>query len=490
MIGRPQAWKFKEGAMGFSEYSNYDGLGLADLVARGEVKPSELLEEAIARIDEHNPTLNAVIHDARDEARATAAGELPDGPFRGVPFLIKDLGCPVAGWPRTSGSRFLKDEVTPEDGELTRRFRASGVVLLGKTNTPELGITGTSESALLGPCRSPWNPDHIAGGSSGGAASATAAGIVPLAHASDGLGSIRIPAACCGLFGMKTTRERNPSGPRDGDRVLGFGVDHVVSRTVRDSAAMLECTGYPEPASPYASPAKARPYMEEIATPPSQLRIAFSTETPSGRPIDAEIEAAAKETVALLESLGHIVEERGLDIEYRALYKTQGRVAAANAAAGYLDYVERVGREAREDELEPLTWAGIRNGQKLSGEQVMRSLRRLRDFDREIMQLFEEFDVFMSPVMGTVPPKIGHIDPVNLEPREVGKRQAKAFPFTPPFNFTGQPAMSVPLFESSEGLPIGIQFAGRYADEGTLFRLAGQLEQVKPWIGRRPTVWS
>ena len=213
--------------MGFAEYSDYDGLGLAELVRKGEVTASEVLEAALERADRHNPTLNAIVHDARDEARRVAAGDLPDGPFRGVPFLIKDLVCAVAGWPRTSGSRFLKDEVTPEDGELTRRFRASGVVLFGKTNTPEFGITGTTESALLGPCRSPWNPDHISGGSSGGAASATAAGIVPLAHASDGLGSIRIPAACCGLFGMKTTRERNPGGPRDGDRVVGFGVDHV-----------------------------------------------------------------------------------------------------------------------------------------------------------------------------------------------------------------------------------------------------------------------
>jgi len=319
--------------MGFSEYASYDGLGLAELVRKGEVSPGEVLEAALERADRHNPTLNAIVHDARDEARRVAAGPLPDGPFRGVPFLIKDLGCPVAGWPRTSGSRFQKDVVTPDDGELTRRFRAAGLVLFGKTNTPELGITGTTESALLGPCRNPWNPDHISGGSSGGAASATAAGIVPLAHASDGLGSIRIPAACCGLFGLKTTRERNPSGPNDGDRAIGFGVDHVVSRTVRDSAAMLDCTGYPEPASPYASPAKARPYLEEVSTPPGRLRIAFSTETPSGRPIDPEVEAAARETAALLESLGHDVEERGLGIDYRDLYKTQGVVSAANSAA-------------------------------------------------------------------------------------------------------------------------------------------------------------
>ncbi|MGI9432239.1 MAG: amidase, partial [Myxococcota bacterium] len=236
--------------MAIAEYADYDGLGLAELVRRGEVSAAELVEEAIARIERHDPSLNAIVHRAFESARAAAAGSLPEGPFRGVPFLIKDLGCPVAGMPRTSGSRFLENERPAADGILTERYRAAGVVLLGKTNTPELGITGTTESALLGPCRNPWNPDHISGGSSGGAAAATAAGIVPLAHASDGLGSIRIPAACCGLFGMKPPRDRNPNGGDeygpDRDRAVGNVVDHVVSRSVRDSAAMLDATGYPE----------------------------------------------------------------------------------------------------------------------------------------------------------------------------------------------------------------------------------------------------
>lgn len=476
--------------MGFDEYAQYDGLGLAELVRKGEVSSAELVEAAIERIDRHNPTLNAIVHDARDEARRVAASDLPDRPFRGVPFLIKDLGLGVEGWPITSGSRFLKDEVSAADGRLTERFRAAGVVLLGKTNTPELGITGTTESALLGPCRNPWNPDHISGGSSGGAASATAAGIVPLAHASDGLGSIRIPAACCGLFGMKVTRERNPSGPDDGARALGFSVDHVVSRSVRDSAAMLDCTGHPEPASPYAAPPRERPYMQEIETPPGRLRIAFSTETPSGRSIDPEVEAATMETVALLQGLGHEVEEQGLEIDYRDLYKTQGLCSAANAAANYAELVARLGREAKDDELEPLTWAGIRNGQKLSGERVFGAWRHLRVLNRQILELFESYDIMLSPVMGTPPPPVGHIDPVRLDPREVSKRQAKAFPFTPPFNFTGQPAMSVPLMQSSEALPIGMQFAGRYGDEATLYRLAAQLEEAAPWSGRKPVLWD
>ncbi|HEX7775540.1 MAG TPA: amidase family protein, partial [Parvibaculum sp.] len=245
--------------MTFSDYAKYDGLGLAGLVKKGEVTPLELVDAAIERAEKHNPALNAIVYKAYDEARGAAKGKLPDGPFKGVPFLIKDLGTKVKGWPRTSGSRFVGDVVDDSDSLLTTRFRDAGVIPFGKTNTPEYGITGTTESAFLGPCRSPWNTNHIAGGSSGGAASATAAGIVPLAHASDGLGSIRIPAACCGLVGMKVTRDRNPQGPDDYDRAIGFSVDHVVSRTVRDSAAMLDAIGYPEPASPYAPPPKARP---------------------------------------------------------------------------------------------------------------------------------------------------------------------------------------------------------------------------------------
>ncbi|MCP4005944.1 MAG: amidase [bacterium] len=474
--------------MGFSEYGQYDGLGLAELVRNSEVSPAELVEEAIARIERHNPMLNAIVHKAYDDARQSAASELPDGPFRGVPFLIKDLGCAVAGMPRTSGSRFLQHEFDTEDSELTRRYRKAGVVILGKTNTPELGITGTTESALLGACRNPWNPEHISGGSSGGAASATAAGMVPLAHASDGLGSIRIPAACCGLFGLKTTRDRNPNGQRDGARALGFSVDHVVSRSVRDSAAMLDATGYPEASSPYAPPPKERPYLDEVSTAPGRLRIAYSSETPRGVAIHEENQRAFEMTVSLLEELGHEVIERGLGVDYRELYRAQSAVAAANAAANLKEMSERVGREPEPDELEPLTWAGIRAGQKLSGEVVMAGWRKLRELNREVLSLFEDVDVFLSPVMGTPPPQIGHIDPVNLKPREVSRRQATVFPFTPPFNFTGQPAMSVPLFESSDGLPLGMQFASRYADEATLFRLAAQLEQAQPWIGRKPQV--
>ena len=472
------------------DYAEYDGLGLAELVAAKQVTPAELVEAAIERAERLNPTLNAIVYKGYEDARRRARGELPDGPFRGVPFLIKDLGMPVAGWPRTSGSKFARDVVDTDDGGLTRRYRAAGVVPIGKSNTPEYGITGTTESALLGPCRNPWNPDHIAGGSSGGSASAVAAGIVPLAHASDGLGSIRIPAACCGLVGLKVTRDRNPNMPDGYDYALGNVVDHVVTRTVRDSAAMLDATGYPEPGSPYPPPPKARPYVEEVRASPGRLRIAWSCETPSGRPIEPEIQAALERTAALLKGLGHEVIERGLGIDYRGLYASRGPAAAANFAAGMARLIETVGREPEDDELEPLTWASLKAGRRQTGADVMRSLQETRMLNRRTLAAFEDIDVYLSPVLGAPVPQIGFIDPVRLEPREVNRRQGRTFPFTPPFNFSGQPSMSLPLEQDASGLPIGLMFTAKYADEATLFRLAAQLEKEAPWKDRRPKVWG
>jgi amidase len=474
----------------FGEYSAHDGLGLAALVAKGEVTPAELVEAAIERIERHNGTLNAVVYKAYDEARATAAGELPAGPFRGVPFLIKDLEMAVAGWPDSHGSRFARDLVDTADGGLVRRYRQSGVVFVGKTNTPEFGITGTTEGAHLGACRNPWNPGHIAGGSSGGSASAVAAGIVPMAHASDGLGSIRIPAACCGLVGLKVTRDRNPNLPDAYDYTFGRVVDHVVTRTVRDSAAMLDATGVPEPSSPYPAPPKSGPYLEEVGRSPGRLRIAWSAETPRGRPIDPEVEAALHATVALLKGLGHEVVEQGLGIDYLALYRAMGPPSGANFAAGMKRLIERIGREPEPDELEPLTWASLKAGRRVTGEDAMWGLQEMRRLNRQTLALFETFDVYLCPVMGTPPPPIGHIDPINLTPKEVNRRQAEVFPYTPPFNASGQPSISLPLAWSASGLPIGMMFTGRYADEATLFRLAGQLEKEAPWAGKKPGVWG
>ena len=472
------------------DYSSYDGVGLAQLVAKGEVTPAELAEAAIARIERHNPKLNAVVFKGYDDARRQAASRLPEGPFKGVPFLIKDLGMPVAGWPRSSGSKFARGLVDAVDGGLTTRYRAAGVILLGKTNTPEYGITGTTESAALGPCRNPWSLNHIAGGSSGGAASAVAAGIAPLAHASDGLGSIRIPAACCGLVGLKVTRDRNPNLPDGYDYAFGNVVDHVVSRTVRDSAVMLDATGYAEPNSPYPAPPKERPYGEEIQRSPGKLRIAFSAETPNGRSIDPEIRAGLDRTAGLLKGLGHEVIERGLGIDYRALYASRRSASAANFAAGMARLVDELGREPEPDELEPLTWAILKAGKRETGADVMRSLQETRMLNRKTLAAFADIDVYLTPVMGTPVPEIGFIDPVRIEPRELNKRQGRLYPFTPPFNFSGQPSMSLPLEVDGRGLPMGMMFTAKYADEATLFRLAAQLEKEAPWKGRQPPGWG
>ncbi|HEY1963204.1 MAG TPA: amidase [Rhizomicrobium sp.] len=481
--------------MGFAEYGEYDGLGLAHLVRRKEVAPVELVEEAISRIERRNPKLNAVVYKAYDEARAAAKGKLPDGPFKGVPFLIKDIGMPVAGWPMTDGSKYLHNYMSPEDGELTRRYRTAGVVLAGKTNTPEFGIPGTTEGRHLGICRNPWNPDHSSGGSSGGAAAAVASGMVPMAHGSDGLGSIRIPAAQCGLVGLKPTQNRNPGGPDDRGRAHGFVLDHILCRTVRDCAAMLDWTGTPEDDSPYSPPPKARPYMDEIATAPGKLRIGFSTETPltavKGIAPNADVQAVFDGTVKLLGELGHdLIEHKSFGIDWFQLYRAQGCVSGAMFAASMTDWKRVLGREPAEDDMEPLAWASYRASQKLTGEQVGWGLQTLRLLTRQILRAWRSFDVLLMPVTLTPAPPIGHLDPVNVEPREFNRRQARVFGYTPTFNMTGQPSMSLPLGMSSDGLPIGMMFTGRYGDEATLFRLAAQLEEARPWRDRRPAIWG
>ncbi len=475
--------------MGFANYAEYDGLGLAELVDKGEVTPAELVAAAIERIERHNPTLNAVVHKAYDEARKTAAGDLPDGPFRGVPFLIKDLGAKVTGWPRSSGSNYAQVASDAEDSELIARYRAAGVVLVGKTNTPEFGIPGVTQSERLGPCGNPWNPEHISGGSSGGAASATASGMVPLAHASDGLGSIRIPAANCGLVGMKVTRDRTPICEVT-DGAMGFSVHHVVSRTVRDSAAMLDATDGPQPGDPFTHPTKARPFLEEVSRSPGKLKIAWSVETPSGRPMSDEMIAATHRTADTLKALGHEVFEMGLGIDYRQMYRAQGLVSASNFAASMQRWVEALGREPQAGELGPLAQRAYDAGRRISGQQALWGWQQLRLFNIQILERFQNFDVYLTPTMSRTSPRIDELDPLVGDLKDFDRNQASTYGTTPPFNFTGQPSLSLPLWQSEAGLPMGMMFTGRFGDEATLYRLAGQLEKELPWAGRKPPVWG
>jgi amidase len=375
------------------------------------------------------------------------------------------------------------------DDEIVRRYRASGMVLLGKSNTPEFGITGTTESAYLGPCRNPWDTRRISGGSSGGAASAVAAGIVPMAHASDGLGSIRIPAACCGLVGLKPTRDRNPI--RNSDQGgIAFSVNHIVSRTVRDSAAMLDWTGTPQRHVFFAAPAKERPYLDELSREPARLKVAFHGEAPSGTPLHPDVARTLAATVRVLGELGHEVIEKPLRLDWRKLYRAQGVWSAGNFAGMMAAHAAELGRQPAEGELEKLTASILGSGKRVSAELHFQAELTLKAMVGELLAQWDEHDVFLCPTMITPPPEVGYIDPVTLEPKELNHRQATTFGFTPPFNFTGQPAISLPLGWSADGLPIGMMFAARYADEATLFRLAARLEEAMPWASRRPPVWG
>jgi amidase len=476
--------------MSFETYAEFDGLGLAALIRAHEITPLEVVDAAIERIERHNPTLNAIVHKAFEEARLTAKAPLSSGPFAGVPMLIKDLGLEVAGWPRTSGSRFTATIVDARDSGLVKRYRSSGAVLIGRSATSEFGILGNTDTAAYGPTRNPWDTDHVVGGSSGGAGAAVAAGLVPIAHGSDGLGSIRIPAACCGLVGLKPTRDRVPDLPDSVDYAIGFVCNHVLTRTVRDCAAMLDATGYPEPASPYATPKGDGHFAEAVLQPPGRLRIRWAAEMPGRAQLDEEVERALGETADTLAYLGHDVTPGTIGVDLRSMTTARMPVSAANFAAVMARTIMEVGRQPLDGELEPLTRMALSLSRQVSGEAALFGMQELRARSRQVLEQFELFDVFLSPVMASPPPPIGWINPITSEPAEIDRLQARLFPFTPIFNYTGQPSISLPLGQSRTGLPIGMMFTARYGDEATLLRLAGQLERAIPWRDKRPEVWN
>lgn len=470
--------------MRYDEYAQLDAVALASHVHKGDLQPAELLECAIQRAEQVNGKLNAIVYKGYDDARRNAGRINRDAPFAGVPFLIKDLYCDVAGWPMSNGSRFFRNYVSSEDSEFVKRCRKAGLNIFGKTNTPEYGITGTTEGAYLGPCRSPFGENRIAGGSSGGSASAVAAGIVPMAHATDGLGSIRIPAACNGLVGLKVTRGRNPMDWNS--PVTGLSVGHVVTVTVRDSAAMLDAVSGPVAHAPFAYPAAPASFLAGMLERPRQLTIAFSSENPSHTPLHPDVAEGLARTVAMLEQLGHKVIERPLQVDWRKLYRAQGAHSAGHFGAGIIQSIAEVGREPEPGDFEPLTMTYWEGSKRMSADKSAFGTLTLQAMTRDIMAQFDEFDVFLSPTTITPPCEIGHIDTVKLDAKELNKRQSRVFGYTPPFNMTGQPSISLPLAWSKDGLPIGMMFSGRYADEATLLNLAAQLEIAMPWSDRRP----
>jgi Asp-tRNA(Asn)/Glu-tRNA(Gln) amidotransferase A subunit family amidase len=469
------------------DYEQYDGLGLAALVKKRAVSSSELLEAAIARCEQRNPALNAVVIPMLDQARTAAKGDVPRGPFEGVPFLLKDLHLNVPGVRTTNGSSLYAENVPTTESELVARYRRAGLIVFGKSASPEFGLTCTTESRLFGQTKNPWNLAHTSGGSSGGASAAVAGGIVPLANASDGGGSIRIPASCCGLFGMKPTRGRTPLGPDAGEGWAGMSCVHAVTRSVRDSAALLDATAGPDLGAPYAAQPPLRPWLAEVGAPPGRLRIALDTETWNEAATHADCRAAAEDAARLCESLGHHVERaRFAPSSIEELRKAALTVIAANIRWAIEEGGRKLGREPKQEDVEPGTWLVASLSKGLDAVAYADAVKVLHRTGRELARFLLRYDVLLSPTMGTPPPPLGVLSLSAPDLEAQTRVLMEATGYTQLANTTGVPAMSVPLNWNAAGLPIGAQFIGRHNDEATLFRLAAQLEQARPWSARQP----
>jgi len=468
------------------DYLEHDALGLAALIAGGEVSAAEVLDAALAQIDARNPEINAVVSRCDDEAQAAVGAGLPDGPLRGVPYLIKDLNSHVAGLPTTHGCRLFADAVAPRDSEFVTRLRRAGMVVVGKTNTPGFGTSTSTEPGLFGPTRNPWDPARSAGGSSGGAAAAVAAGMVPAAHATDGGGSIRIPASCCGLFGLKVTRGRITHAPYAGEGWAGMSVGHAVTRSVRDSAAILDATAGPFPGDPYVAPAPARPYLAEVTTEPGRLRVGLVDRMPGlDLPVDPVCRAAVADAAMLLDVLGHAVEP----VEWPSFpvvpSALTGVVSSTNVASAVDARLAELGRDLAPGDLDGWVYEVVARGRGITGVEYVRAVAHAHAFGRIVAAMMADLDVLLTPTMAQVPPPLGLLDPNGPMLPAVPTLGAMSG-FLSIANITGQPAMSVPWTRSAEGLPVGVHVLGRFGDEATLLRLAGQLERAQPWVAVAP----
>jgi Asp-tRNA(Asn)/Glu-tRNA(Gln) amidotransferase A subunit family amidase len=473
----------------FTDYEHYDALGLADLVQRRQVSADALLDAAIARLEARNPSVNAVVMKLYDYGRQAINAGLPDGPLSGVPFLLKDLSAALAGVPTTRASKFFADAVPPEDSEQVKRLKRAGLVIFGKTNTCELGLSLTCEPQFHGATRNPWDLTRISGGSSGGAAAAVGTRMVPAAHGSDGFGSIRAPAACCGLVGLKPTRGRNTMAPYLGEGLGGLSTEHALTLSVRDSAALLDATAGLGPGDPYTVPPPARPFLQECGAPAGHLRIAFTTMTPNAAPVAAEYLQALHDTAQLCAGLGHRVEEADPAIDRAAVIPTFLTLMAANTLVNLSSH-PTAARAAREDEVERVTWASAHEmGAKLSAADYVRASQTAHRLGRQMAAFHMSYDVLLTPALAMLPPELGWIDMMLDDVQEYWRRVFTFSPFTVWFNLTGQPALVLPLGQTTDGLPLSVQLVARYGDEATLFRLASQLEAVKPWFDRKPA-WT
>lgn len=471
------------GAMSFDEYRALDGLALAALVRKGDVSAAEVLALAISRARAVNPELNCIVEKLYDRARKTASGALPEGPFTGVPFLLKDLAMALEGTVTTQGSRFYREWVADYTSTVVERYQRAGLVIMGKSASPEFGGTATTESILFGETRNPWDLQHSAGGSSGGSAAAVAAGIVPLANATDGGGSIRIPASCCGLFGLKPSRGRTPHGPT----VLSsdMSVIHAVTRSVRDSAVLLDATRGPEPGQTVIAPLPSGSYLDAVQREPLPLRIGLVTTPVTQSPVDPQCTLAAANAARLCETLGHKVEEVQLPVEPKAFFEATGIVMGVGNVLRIRNRERQLGREVTEQDLEPITWQYYQANKSITAEQLARARITLQQTAARIATLQNTYDVLLSPTMAKPPVELGKMS-LNQDRADFEKEAVSASAFTMLYNATGQPAMSVPLHWTPENLPVGVMFAARYGDETTLFQLAGQLERAAPWFNRVP----
>lgn len=474
----------------FTEYEQYDALGLADLVARGEVSAPELLEAAIARTETHNKLLNAIVTSFYDEAREVAKKLDPAlGRLAGVPFLIKDLNY-VKGIPCSSGSRLFADVVPDHDAEIVKRHREAGLILFGKTNTPEIGLDASTESRHLGPCRNPWNTEYSTGGSSGGAAAAVAAGILPAAHATDGGGSIRIPASCCGLVGLKPSRGRTPLGPDVGEGWGGMSVGHVVCRTVRDSAAFLDVTHGPALGDPYHAPWFEGRFLDECKKDPGQLKIAVDLEPMTGAKLDPACKAAVENTIKLCEQLGHRVETAFPDFDREEFRRTTPVLVAATVANTVYSRAAALGRELSAEDVEPITLSTAIRGRKTSAESYAKAVQFLHQTTRKVAAFFADYDLILSPTLVQPPVRLGWLDTKSEDIDTYHDRFVQFWGFTNLYNATGQPAISLPLHWTEDNLPVGVQFAAGFGNESLLLQIATQMETAQPWFDRRPRMKS
>jgi len=490
--------------MKLPEYDSWDACECAERVARGEVSPEELVEAAIERIEARNPALNAVVTPLFERGRKKLAEIAEDAPFRGVPFLLKDLKQSLAGTSTTGSCKLLYDYTPTTTSTLAMRYERAGLVVLGKTNTPEFGIMGITEPELRGPCRNPWNTEHTPGGSSGGAAASVAARMVPIAHGGDGGGSIRIPASCCGLFGLKPSRGRVSMAPSLGDAWDGFVQEHVLARSVRDSAAMLDLADLPTPGEPYAAPHKLRPWREEVGARPGKLKIGFTRGTLFAGTSSPEAIAAVDDAVELLTELGHELVESTPPFPREDLVRAYFTVVASHTAWYVSDAAQSVGKKPSPGDFEAPTWLLAQIGWKTPASDLVDARVTIQRAARGVGQWFEDFDGFLSSTLAGPPVKVGEIGlsagdrrqlallrAVNLKKLldlavdQLGTDALAHTPNTQLFNQMGNPAMSVPLYWA-DGLPVGVQIAAGYGDEAMLFRLATQLEEARPWADRSP----